>query len=281
MKRLKNKLAVTIIVLSVAFLGLIIFTFQNPNKDVVESGAGAALNPIQKIAYTANSKLKEFVDLCLNFSTVKAENKSLADENAKLKQKLLEYSDLKAQNDELRKVLKFKDSRDDYNYIATNIIGYSGGNILDGYIVDKGKNDGIEKGMIVIAANGLVGQVTSVASNWSIIKSILNENVAVSVKVDSTKENTGILRGYRESDGTSVCKVENLPMDSNIKVGDTIVTSGLGQIYPKDIMIGKVESVEEDKVNVMKNAVVKPNVDFNKLEELFIVVPKDKRDIKY
>ncbi|MBP1890478.1 rod shape-determining protein MreC [Clostridium moniliforme] len=281
MKRLKNKLAVTIIVLSVAFLGLIIFTFQNPNKDVVESGAGAALNPIQKIAYTANSKLKEFVDLCLNFSTVKAENKSLAAENAKLKQKLLEYSDLKAQNDELRKVLKFKDSRDDYNYIATNIIGYSGGNILDGYIVDKGKNDGIEKGMIVIAANGLVGQVTSVASNWSIIKSILNENVAVSVKVDSTKENTGILRGYRESDGTSVCKVENLPMDSNIKVGDTIVTSGLGQIYPKDIMIGKVESVEEDKVNVMKNAVVKPNVDFNKLEELFIVVPKDKRDIKY
>lgn len=281
MKRLKNKLAVTIIVLSVAFLGLIIFTFQNPNKDVVESGAGAALNPIQKIAYTANSKLKEFVDLCLNFSTVKAENKSLADENAKLKQKLLEYSDLKAQNDELRKVLKFKDSRDDYNYIATNIIGYSGGNILDGYIVDKGKNDGIEKGMIVIAANGLVGQVTSVASNWSIIKSILNENVAVSVKVDSTKENTGILRGYRESDGTSVCKVENLPMDSNIKVGDKIVTSGLGQIYPKDIMIGKVESVEEDKVNVMKNAVVKPNVDFNKLEELFIVVPKDKRDIKY
>ncbi len=281
MKRLKNKLAVTIIVLSVAFLGLIIFTFQNPNKDVVESGAGAALNPIQKIAYTANSKLKEFVDLCLNFSTVKAENKSLADENAKLKQKLLEYSDLKAQNDELRKVLKFKDSRDDYNYIATNIIGYSGGNILDGYIVDKGKNDGIEKGMIVIAANGLVGQVTSVASNWSIIKSILNENVAVSVKVDSTKENTGILRGYRESDGTSVCKVENLPMDSNIKVGDTIVTSGLGQIYPKDIMIGKVESIEEDKVNVMKNAVVKPNVDFNKLEELFIVVPKDKRDIKY
>ncbi|MDQ0148709.1 rod shape-determining protein MreC [Eubacterium multiforme] len=281
MKRLKNKLAVTIIVLSVAFLGLIIFTFQNPNKDIVESGAGAALNPIQKIAYTANSKLKEFVDLCLNFSTVKAENKSLTVENAKLKKQLLEYSELKAQNDELRKVLKFKDSRDDYNYVATNIIGYSGGNILDGYIVDKGKNDGIEKGMIVIAADGLVGQVTSVASNWSIIKSILNENVAVSVKVESTKENTGILRGYRESDGTSVCKVENLPMDSNIKVGDTIVTSGLGQIYPKDIMIGKVESVEEDKVNVMKNAVVKPNVDFNKLEELFIVVPKDKRNIKY
>ncbi len=281
MKRLKNKLAVTIIVLSVAFLGLIIFTFKDPNKNIAESGAGAALNPIQKIAYTVNIKIKDFVDLCLNFSTVKEENSNLTKENSDLKKKLLEYSDLKQQNDQLRKVLNFKDSRDNYNYVATNIIGYAGGNILDGYIVDKGKNDGIEKGMIVIAADGLVGQVTSVGSNWSIIKSILNENIAVSVKVESTKENTGILRGYRGTNGNAECKVENLPMNSNIKEGDTIVTSGLGQIYPKDIMIGKVVSVEEDKVNVMKNAVVKPSVDFNKLEGLFIVVPKDKRDIKY
>lgn len=281
MKRLKNKLAVTIIVLSVAFLGLIIYTFKDPNKNAIESGAGAALNPIQKIAYTVNVKIKDFVDLCLNFSTVKEENNNLTKENAELKKQLLEYSDLKQENDQLRKVLNFKDSRDNYNYVATNIIGYAGGNILDGYIVDKGKDDGIEKGMIVIAADGLVGQVTSVGSNWAIIKSVLNENIAVSVKVESTKENTGILRGYRNADGTGECKVENLPMDSNIKEGDTIVTSGLGQIYPKDIMVGKVVSVQEDKVNVMKNAIVKPSVDFNKLEGLFIVVPKDKREIKY
>ncbi|OPF52767.1 rod shape-determining protein MreC [Clostridium baratii] len=281
MKRLKNKLAVTIIVLSVAFLGLIVFTFKSPDKNMVESGAGIALNPLQRIAYTVNTKLKSFVDLCLNFSTVKEENKSLTEENAKLKKELLEYSGLKAQNDELRKVLDFEDSRKNYNYIATNIIGYSGGNILDGYIVDKGSNSGIQKGMIVIASNGLVGQVTNVGTNWSIIQSILNENIAVSVKVESTKENTGILRGYRDSNGTSVCKVENLPMDSQIKEGDTIVTSGLGQIYPKDIMVGKVKSVTEDKVKVMKSAVVEPAVDFNKLESLFIVVPKDTRDIKY
>ncbi|MDU1855614.1 MAG: rod shape-determining protein MreC, partial [Clostridium baratii] len=186
MKRLKNKLAVTIIVLSVAFLGLIVFTFKNPDKNMVESGAGIALNPLQRIAYTVNTKLKGFVDLCLNFSTVKEENKSLTEENAKLKKELLEYSGLKAQNDELRKVLDFEDSRKNYNYIATNIIGYSGGNIIDGYIVDKGSNSGIQKGMIVIAANGLVGQVTNVGTNWSIIQSILNENIAVSVKVEST-----------------------------------------------------------------------------------------------
>ena len=104
MKRLKNKLAVTIIVLSVAFLGLIVLHSKILIKIWWKCGAGIALNPLQRIAYTVNTKLKGFVDLCLNFSTVKEENKSLTEENAKLKKELLEYSGLKAQNDELRKV---------------------------------------------------------------------------------------------------------------------------------------------------------------------------------
>ena len=59
------------------------------------------------------------------------------------------------------------------------------------------------------------------------------------------------------------------------------MTSGVGMLYPKEIRIGEVIEVEEDKVKVMKNAIVKPYVDFNKLEELFIVSPKDTREIKY
>ncbi|MGL4773051.1 MAG: rod shape-determining protein MreC, partial [Clostridium sp.] len=91
----------------------------------------------------------------------------------------------------------------------------------------------------------------------------------------------GILRGYKDGKGNNLTKVTNLPMSSEIKPGDIILTSGHGQIYPKEIRIGEVVSVEEDKVKVMKNAIVKPFVDFNKLEELFIVAPKDTREIKY
>lgn len=281
MKLRKNKLAVTVIVLSVAFLGIIVYSFKSPDKGVVDSAAGTALNPIQKVAYTINSNLKNFVDLCLNFGTVKEENKNLIAENAKLKNDLLKYSNLKEENDNLRKSLKFQQENNNYNYIATNIIGYSGGNMLDGYVVDKGADSGIKTGMVVIAADGLVGQVTSVGSNWSIIKSILNENIAVAVKVNDTKENTGILKGYRKGTNEAEAKVENLPLTSAVKEGDTIMTSGLGMIYPKNIMVGKVKSVQDDKVNVMKTAVVEPAVDFNKLEDLYIVVPKDTRDLKY
>ncbi|MEO2495071.1 rod shape-determining protein MreC [Clostridium paraputrificum] len=280
MKPLKNKLTVTIIVLSVAFLGLITLTVSRDDKGL-ESGAGSTLNPVQKVAYGFNRGVKDFVDFFLNFSDVRDENKELKKENDKLKAEIDEYSKLKEENERLQKVLNFKDEKNNYDYIGTNIIGISGDSILNGYIVDRGKDDGIEKGMVVISADGLVGQVSSVGKNWAIVQCIVNENVKVAVMVDSTRENTGILQGYKDYFNNNLAKVLNLPMDSEVKEGDVIVTSGLGGYYPKEIKIGEVVSVEEDRVKVMKSAIVKPYVDFNKIEELFIVAPKDKREIKY
>lgn len=280
MKLLKNKLTVTIIVLSVTFLGLIIFTVSREGKGF-ESGAGSTLNPVQKIAYSINRGVKDFVDFFLNFSDVRDENKELTKENQKLKAEVEEYSKLEEENDRLREILNFKDEKNNYDYIGTNIIGMSGDSILNGYIVDRGQDDGIEKGMVVISADGLVGQVSSVGKNWAIVQCIVNENVKVAVMVDSTRENTGILQGYKDYFNNNLTKVLNLPIDSEVKAGDIIVTSGLGGYYPKEIKIGEVVSVEEDKVKVMKSAIVKPYVDFNKIEELFIVVPKDKREINY
>ncbi|MDU5107225.1 MULTISPECIES: rod shape-determining protein MreC [unclassified Clostridium] len=281
MKRHKNKLAVTVIVLSVAFLGIIIYTMNNEKKDAVSSSLGSAINPLQKVVYTIGDRIKESLDFFLNFSNVKNENKDLTKENNELKNKLLEYDKLKEENDRLREVLNFKNSKANYEYIGTEIIGYSGESFSDGYIIDKGENDGLKKDMVVISDKGLVGQVTSTGSNWAIVESLLNENIAVSVMVNSTRETTGILKGYVTRTNNGLTKVTNLPLDSEIKEGDVILTSGLGQIYPKEIRIGEVISVESDEIKVMKTAIVKPYVDFNKLEELFVVVPKETREVKY
>lgn len=278
MKLLKNKLTVTIIVLSVAFLGLIVFTVKRDSKGL-ESGVGSALNPIQKVAYNINRGFKDFVDFFLNFSDVREENKTLTKENKKLEDEITKYSKLEEENEDLRKMFDLKNQDDEYNYIGTNIVGVSGGNILNGYIVDKGKNDGIEKGMIVISPDGIVGQVTNTGNNWSIIECIINENVKVAVMVESTRENTGILQGYKDHSNSNLTEVVNLPINSAIKEGDVILTSGLGN-YPKEIKVGEVVSVSEDKVKVMKSAVVKPYVNFDKLDKLFIIAPKVKREVK-
>jgi rod shape-determining protein MreC len=281
MKLLKNKLAVTIIVLSVAFLGIIIYTINSEQKNIVSSGFGSAVNPLQKVVYTINDKIKGTLDFFLNFSKVKEENNDLTKKNIELENKLLEYDKLKEENDRLREVLNFKNSKNNYDYLGCEIIGYSGESFSNGYIIDKGENDGLKKGMVIISNKGLVGQIASTGSNWAIVQSLLNENIAVSVMINSTRETTGILKGYITHSNDNLTKVTNLPIDSAIKEGDVIVTSGLGQIYPKEVRVGEVISVETDEIKVMKTAIVKPFVDFNRLEELFVVIPKETREIKY
>lgn len=278
MKPFKNKLAVTIVVLSVAFLGIIIFSLKS-NSSVISSGVGSVISPLQKLIYNANDKLKESFDFFINFSKVKQENEELAAKNAELENKLVEYNRMKDENTTLREMFDYSQANQNYNYLGCNIVGYSGGNISNGYVIDKGTNDGVKKDMIVITPQGLVGKVTKSESSYSIVQTILNENIAVASMVESTRETTGILQGATDNKNKNLAVLSNIPIDSEIKEGDVILTSGLGGMYPKEIRIGEVVSVEIDTVGIMKKAVVKPYVDFNKLEGLFVVVPKEEINI--
>lgn len=288
MNFLKNKLAVTIIVLSVTFLTLIGYSYKRDKVSVVENGVGVTINSVQGIFYNMNSKVKGFVGFFSSFSQVKKDNEELKKENNELQSKAADYDVLKAENERLRQMFNFKNQNSQYNYIGCDIIGKSGGTFLDEFVINKGRNDGIEKQMVVITNDGLVGQITSVGSNWSVVQTLSNENMAVSGIVQSTRESVGIIKGYKDSNNRQLAKLYYLPEDSKIKKGDSILTSGIGTetgtgvggLYPKGIKIGYVVDVEEDKGKVMKNAVVQPYVDFNKLEEVFVVVPKNKLDMK-
>ena len=275
MKPFKHKLAVTIVVLSVAFFSIIIYSVKS-NSNNLSSGVGSIVSPIQKIIYTVNDKIKGSFDFLLNFSKVKQENEELQQKNSELENQLVEYNRIKDENDRLREVLNYTESNQNYDYVGCNIIGYSGSNISDGYIIDKGIRDGLDKDMVIINNKGLVGKITSVGENYSIVQTILNENIAVAAMVESTRETTGILQGINDNKNKNLTILSNIPIDSEIKEGDVILTSGLGMIYPKEIRIGEVVSVEVDNVKVMKKAIVKPFADFNKLEELFVIVPKEK-----
>jgi rod shape-determining protein MreC len=145
MKFFKNKLAVTVIVLSVTFLGIIIFSSEKNANKVFSNGAGIALNPVQKLVYNIFDDIKSGMTFFYTFSDVKKENEELKKKNIELENKLIEYDNFKNENERLSKILEFKNQRSDYNYVGAHIIGKSGGSFLDGYIIDKGQKDGIEK----------------------------------------------------------------------------------------------------------------------------------------
>ncbi|MEW9096650.1 MAG: rod shape-determining protein MreC [Clostridiaceae bacterium] len=276
---LKNKLAVAIIVLSVTFLVLIGYSAKREKVSFVENGVGVAINPIQGFFYKVNTKAKNFTEFVTSFSDVKKENEELKKRNTELESKEKDYDVLKAENERLRGMLKFKEQNSEYDYIGCDIVGRSGGTFLEEFTINKGKKDGIEKQMAVITEDGLVGQIGSVGDNWAIVQTLSNENIAVTSIVQSTRESVGVTKGYKEGRNKKLAKIYYLPLESEIKIGDSILTSGTG-LYPKGIRIGEVVDVEEDKGKVMKNAIIQPFVDFSKLEEVLVVVPKNKLNIR-
>lgn len=277
----KNKLIIIIICLCIGFFALIGYTSKRSNINFAGNGVGVILNPIQELFYKVNSKIKNTVSFAFNFSKVKDQNEELKKENAKLKNSIIDYENIKKENKRLRKMVSYENENDKYKYIGCSVLGIAGNSYLDGYIINKGTNDGISKRMVAITNEGLVGQVTSVGSNWSIIQTLGNENISVAGFNQRSQEANGIVKGYKDDSNNVLAKMETSNLEADIKEGDTILTSGLGQIYPKGILIGKITKIIEDKGQFVKYGIIKPAINMSKLEEVFIVVPKDKRQVKY
>lgn len=280
----RKKLTVVVILLSVTFLILISYSINRNRVSNVESGVGYAIGGIEKVFYKIGSSIQGSFSFITNIKNIKNENEELKARNNELEQKALDYDSLKSENEKLREMLDFNTKNNDYKYLPCDIISKTGSSYLDGYIINRGYNDGIKNGMVVIVPEGLVGQVTSTAATWSTVQTLSNENIAVAALIQNTNENIGIVRGYRDSDNNLLAKVYLLPIDSDIKENDVILTSGTGNLYPRGIRIGKVLYVEEDKGRIQKTAVIEPFADFTKITTVEVVVPKqvtDSGEIKY
>lgn len=281
MKFLKeHKFIIVITFLCVGFFGLVIFSSKYEEINPVQNGIGVILNPVQKFFYGVNTNIKNFGTFVFTFSDVKSENEFLREENNKLKTSIIDYNSIKQENKELRDLLEYAEANSEYNYVACDIVGTNGNSYINGYTINKGSKDGIEKRMVAVTERGLVGQIVSVGTNWAIIQTLGNENISVAAFNEHSKETNGIIKGYREDD-LPVITLETANLDSDINEGDNIITSGLGGIYPKGISIGTVSKVVGDKSSFIKYGIINPTVDMDKLQKILIVVPKEKREVKY
>ena len=277
----KNKLSRTVVILAAVLVVLMGITVYRDNKSLVESGAGAALNPVQKVLYSVNKRVESFIDFFLRYEDVKAENTKLILENLELEDKLRAYETMRQENEQLRAMFDIKDRRTEYDYLGVNIIGSSGGGILTSYTIDRGSDAGIKAGMAVMTPAGIVGQVTEVASTWALVETLSSENVSIHVTTVENKANSGILRGHTGAGQAQQAKITYLPLDADIAPGNQVVTSGLGGFYPPDIFVGKVIKILEDKGELMKTAIIEPAAGFKSAQQLFVIIPKNSEEVQY
>ncbi len=212
---------------------------------------------------TAN--VKNYVGTIAKFKRMEEENKELREkieitlqENAILKEKLIAY-------DRLKKLLELKESFS-YEMIPSLVISREPGNWFNSVIIDRGRADGVKENMAVATYYGLVGRVVSVDSHTAKVLLILDQRSAVGGMIQRSRD-IGVVKGSE----SNYCYMEYLSHDADIKINDIVITSGLGSIFPKGIKIGRVVGVEKEKHALFQDVLIRPEVDFTKLEEVFVV----------
>lgn len=275
------KLVVVTAGITVLLLAIIIYTEVSGAKAPLTGTAGQVLNPVQRAGYAFNRKVEKTIDFYFNYEDKLAENEALKQQVAELEEKGRMFDEIQKENVELKAIFEYKTRHDEYDYVGTNVISRSLSGLSPTYTLDKGSNDGILRGMVVITYEGLAGQITQVFPNHSVLETVSSENISVSVVSAGRKDFEGILSGTTILGRSNMASVTELSLEAEINPGDDMVTSGIGGFYPPDIYVGKIETVSEDRGKLMKTAIVKPVVEFTGSERFYIVLPKNMEDLTY
>ncbi|MCL6472773.1 MAG: rod shape-determining protein MreC [Firmicutes bacterium] len=226
----------------------------------------AAISPLQAAVTSILTPVKDGWDYLVHFGDLKRENRGLKQEIDHLREQVFELQSLKRENSRLRSLIGFKDQLQ-YETIPARVIGMPASNWWSSVIIDKGYSDGVRRHMPVIAGGSLIGQVVDVTQSASKVTLLNDVQSGVSVQVESTGE-IGVVKGQLRENRLSLRYISR---DSAIQVGDRIVTSGLGGLFPRGLYVGKVSKVTLSGYGLYKNVEVMPPVDFSSLEEVLVV----------
>jgi rod shape-determining protein mreC len=258
-----------IIVTVIVLICLVIIT--NLDNNILSK----IVNPFTKITMSAQSgvaylknKLSKNNEYFVTQDELKSQNSELKKENDELKISKQELEVLKAENKTLKEYVKLTDQYSEYNTTPGYVIQRDFSNYSKVVVINIGKNNGIESGMTVVAEGGLVGYVVSVEDNSSKVQTIIDTASAVSAAFVNTEKSL-VTRGILDSKD----RVKGTYIDNDVVVneGDSIVTSGIGGIYPKNINIGKVKEIVNTQNKTNRYVYIETAVDFDNLNNVLVI----------
>lgn len=244
---------------------------------VLSTGVNYVLTPLQKVITFSENETANVFSYFKDINALKDENEALKAANEKLLYDNTMLAQYKTQNDNLKELLDMAQLYKEYKGIGANVIGKDSSNWYKVFTIDKGTKQGIRENSVVLANGGLVGHVWE-ASDFatkgltdvqSKVLSIIDDRSSVSAKVVRTGD-IGIVNGDIELGSQGLCVLE-INIESEVVVGDQIVTSHLSSIYPPGIPIGIVEEVVDSKNGLTRYAYIKPIADFKHLEQVLII----------
>ncbi len=261
-----------LIMTGVCFVAILAGLTFNISGGPLKSAAGYVFVPMQKginsFGKTISDKVTEFRTL----SKVMDENKELKAQVEDLTTQLTTNKLEQYELDNYRELFDLDAKYPSYNKVAASVIAKDSGNWFSTFTIDKGKNDGIDVGMNVLAGSGLVGIVTDAGQNYAKVRCIIDDSSKVSGMVSTTEDNLTVSGNIKTMNENKVITFTELKDDDNkVQVGDPVVTSYVSDRYQQGILIGYVTTIEDNSNNLTKSGTITPVVDFEHLENVLVI----------
>ncbi len=215
-----------------------------------------------------------FSNIFTYFGSVKnlrEEVAALEKENIDLDKKVRKLQGMEKENERLRAMVDLVEEEKKLDVVAARVIAKDPSNWYSSFTINKGTKDGIKKNQAVFTGNyELIGRVYKVGNGWAEIITVLDPDSSVGCTIERTKD-IGVLEGDSSLRLQGLCRLGYLSRDAEISVGDYVETSGLGGIYPKGLLVGKITEVQEDNATMSKYATVEPIADIERVREVFVL----------
>ena len=228
------------------------------------------LTPFRAGVSKLSDGAQQLYDYMFRYEALQAENQSLKEQLAAIEDEARDAYATKQENERLRAALDLVDANEDYKLVDAYIISTSSSDWSNTFTINRGSNIGIQEGMCAITAYGeLVGLVSEVGVNYSVVKSVLDSSLEISATI-AASGHSGMVQGGYASGLDGLLRMNYLPSSATIRNHDQVVTTG-STVYPRNLVLGHVVDAGFDDTGVAKYALLQPAADVRSLEQVFIV----------
>lgn len=270
-----KKYFIVIGILVISIIAVYFSAVDRENTLAYDNAAGFIVEPFVKVFSYVKNGTSDFFDYFKDKKELVNKNYELDNRVMELEHQNSKLEALELENERLRSMLEFKEKNPQFELAASTVISKDTSNYYSTFLIDKGLNDGIKTNMPVVGAKGLIGYVAEAGNGFSKIQTIIEGGSSVGCLVSRTG-NTAVAEGDTTLLKDGLMSMFYVSKEMNLVEGDIIETSGLGQIYPSGIPIGRIKEITTDAITKSQYAIVQPVEDFELIREVFVITNFEK-----
>lgn len=254
----------------VLILSIVIAAATESGSSPASTVLGTVFSPLQSVSSAIADSVKDFSVYFRSSAQYQQRVKELENQLGEAQKELVGYEQAKQQIALYEEFLELKEENEDFQFASASVIGSDSSDAFGSFTLNKGELDGVKVNNPVIYGKYLVGVVVKTAPTYCVVNTVLNPEVNVSAYEVRTRE-SGYSTTTVDLAKEGKCCLSGLVRTTAIAPGGIVCTSGVGGIYPADLIVGTVEEVKNDTTNISSYAVIKTQVDFTQLRDVFII----------